>query len=327
MNASLAYYSDLIPFIMSMVALGIVAVEWIVLTITERMENHKEGWTNVASAALSYLPLFILNKFVTIGLMFWLYEYRLFDLSLAWYVWIAAHFGYDFMFFAVHWLSHKVRILWCIHSVHHAPKEMKSSVAFRGSLFDFLVTPHTTVWLVLFGFHPLMIIIIEGVVMLYGMPLHLKPSLLPKNEPLWLRKLFITPGNHRIHHARNGIYLDTNFGLNYTLWDALLKTLQFERKNIPVKYGTVRYVDSTNLIDSQTDEFVALWKDIRSTPRFMDKVKYIFMPPGWNHLDGGLTATEIRQKALAEIETTEEAPVPAVTESETSESSQDLVKV
>jgi len=298
MEDLLAYYSELIPFIMTLVALGVVIVEWIILVVTEKMESQKEGWVNILCGALSFLPLFALNKFFTIGLMFWLYEYRILDFGLEWYVWILAHFSYDFLVFAVHWLSHKIRILWCIHSVHHSPKEMKASVAFRGSFLDFLVTPHSTVWLVLLGFHPLMIVIIEGAGMLYGLPLHLKPSLLPKSEPLWLRKLIITPSTHQLHHARNPEYLDTNFGLTYAFWDILLNTLQFERKHSVPEYGITKPVNSENLVDSQVDEFVSLWRDIRSSPKLVHKAKYILMPPGWNHLDGGYTAAEARRDAL-----------------------------
>ena len=66
----LEYYSEMVPMTMTIVAIVIVVLEWIVLTITEKIESHKEGFTNILSAALTYLPIFTVNTFLTIFLMF-----------------------------------------------------------------------------------------------------------------------------------------------------------------------------------------------------------------------------------------------------------------
>ena len=294
----LEYYSEMVPMTMTIVAIVIVVLEWIVLTITEKIESHKEGFTNILSAALTYLPIFTVNTFLTIFLMFVVYEYRIFDLGFEWYVWVMAYIGYDFMSYVIHVLSHKVRFFWCIHSVHHSPKEMKASVSFRGSFAEFLLAPHLILWLPLLGFHPLLVIIVEGVGQLYGVPLHFSDKFFKRGKSLWIHNFFITPSIHRLHHAHNDIYLDTNYGLTFALWDKIFKTFQPERqKDIPV-YGLTREIDSEDLLVSQTDEFVELWKDIKSTNSLWNKLKYLIMPPGWNHIDGGITAKDIRSKIL-----------------------------
>lgn len=297
MNDLLTYYSETVPLFMTVASLVIVAMEWISLTFLRKIENHKEGWVNVLSAALTFLPIFLLNAIFTTALMFGLYQFRLFDLGLEWYVWILAYIAYDFMAYAIHYLSHKVRILWCIHSVHHSAKEMKASVAFRGSFADFLITPQTSLWLPLLGFHPLMILIVEGFAMIYGVPLHLNENSLPKGKWTGLRKLFITPAAHRLHHANNDIYLDTNYGLTFSIWDKIFKTEQAHTHEKPV-YGLTKEINSANIVIAQTDEWVCLWRDLKSAPRLIDKVKYLIMPPGWNHVDGGETARVVRERAL-----------------------------
>ena len=297
MNELLEYYSEMIPVFMTVVALGIVIIEWIALAILNKVERPKEGKVNVLSAILTYIPIFMTNKVLTISLMFWVYQYRLFDLGLQWYVWVLAYIGYDFMSYAIHWASHKIRFFWCIHSVHHSPKEMKTSVAFRGSFAEFILAPHLIIWLPILGFHPLLIIIVEGFGQLYGVPLHLNEHFVPKGKFAWIKKIFITPSLHRIHHAKNSLYIDTNYGLTFSIWDNIFKTYQAEMKKEKPVYGLTKEIDSENLLVTQTDEFAALWKDIKNAPDFLSKVKYLVMPPGWNHIDGGIT-NKLRQTAL-----------------------------
>ncbi|MCV6638679.1 sterol desaturase family protein [Candidatus Albibeggiatoa sp. nov. NOAA] len=279
---TLAWYADNIPLILTLAAIVIVAVEWLVLARLRRIEQHREGWVNIFCGAASFFPVFLLNIIIIMTVMFAFYEMRLFDLGLDWYVWILAYIAYDFMSFIVHLASHKVRLLWCMHSVHHSPKEMKASVSFRGSFADFLVTPHTTLWLPLLGFHPFMVILMEGVGLLYGIFLHFSDKWMPEYEPRWLRWFFITPSIHRLHHGNNDSYLDTNYGLMFTLWDRVFNTYQPRIPEVYPTYGLTKELDSANFRISQTDEFISLWRDVQNAPRWLDKLSYLFKPPGWS---------------------------------------------
>jgi len=299
MRELLEYYSEMIPVFMSIVAFSIVILEWIALTILNRIESHKEGKVSVLSAILTYIPIFITNKFITISLMFWVYQYKLFDLGFKWYVWVLAYIGYDFMSFTIHLLSHKVRFFWCIHSVHHSSKAIKTSVAFRGSFAEFILAPHLILWLPLLGFHPFLIIIVEGFGQLYGVPLHLSEHFSSRFKKSGINKFFITPSAHRIHHAKNDVYIDTNYGLTFSIWDTIFKTGQEEIKQEKPVYGLMKELNSENLLVTQTDEFTSLWKDVKSTSSITNKIKYFVKPPGWNHVDGGVLAKEIREKALS----------------------------
>lgn len=282
---SLEQLSFTIPLIISAFSAFVVAIEWIVLSYTKKIESHKEGITNLLSAALTYYPLFFLNTFITVSLMYLFYNNRLFDLGFSWYVWVLAYIAFDFMSYLIHLLSHKVRFLWCIHSVHHSAKEMKTSVTFRGSFAKFLVAPHVTLWLPLLGFHPVMFVIIASFEQLYAIPLHLSEKLIPKSKTNlpWIKKIFITPLIHRLHHATDSIYLDTNYGITFSIWDHIFKTYQDEVAGKNAVFGLTKEIDSENLLITQTDGFKNLWQDIKKAPRLMDKFKYMILPPGWNH--------------------------------------------
>lgn len=308
MDALLAYYSEMVPMTMSIVSLAIVGVEWIALTVLHQIERHREGFVNLASAMLTFLPLFAMQTLFSVALMFFFYEYRLFDLGLDWYVWLLAYVTYDLVTYLQHYMSHKVRFFWAIHSVHHSPTEMKASVAFRGSFAEFLLAPLITIWLPILGFHPMMILIIDGAAMLYGVPLHLSEHFAPKKEPRWLQNILILPGAHRLHHCHNDVYLDTNYGLTFSIWDKLFGTYQEELHHEKPDYGLRKEINSANLLESQTDEWVALWRDIRNAPRWKDKFKYLVLAPGWAPGGQGEMARSIRKQALAKSKQEKSAP-------------------
>ena len=125
------------PIFLTVIILGLVLIEWGILVFTNQAKKDSEGWINIASAALTFAPIFVLQQLFFLALMFWLYNYRLFNLGNEWHVWLIGWVVYDFGFWLIHFISHRIRFFWCLHSIHHSAKEMKLSVAFRGSLFRF----------------------------------------------------------------------------------------------------------------------------------------------------------------------------------------------
>ncbi|MCA9526824.1 MAG: sterol desaturase family protein, partial [Myxococcales bacterium] len=266
-----------------------------------RIARHREGAVNVACGAASFLPVFALNAALTLNLMYALYDVRLFDVGQSAWAWVGAYVAYDLASFVVHLASHKVRLLWIFHSVHHAPEEMKASVSFRGSLGDFLITPHTTLWLPLLGFHPLMIVVVEGLGLLWGVALHMSEDTLRRPGPRWLGLALITPALHRVHHGRNGLYLDTNYGLTLSLWDRLCGTFQAPMPEEPVAYGLVDPHATDRFIPSQMAALDALRADLRAADGWRERLGYLFRAPGWRPGGGGKTARALRAEALSEL--------------------------
>lgn len=274
----------------------LVVVEWSILFITKRIESNKEGVVNILSYILQSVPYVFFGKIVIIGIMMWVYEHRLFTLGYEWYIWVLAYVLYDFMFYVLHFIGHKVRFFWCIHGAHHTAEEMKMTVAVRGSFMIFIHMPHTILWLPILGFDPLMILIIEIVANIYGLYEHISEKLIGRQ--IWLERIFITPSLHRVHHAKNHKYLDTNYGETFSIWDRVFGTMQVELKNEKPVYGLMGdSINGESLWQIQLVLWKELWKDMKTAPKFKDKIKYLIMPPGWNHIDGGKMAKEYREEA------------------------------
>ncbi|WP_422089392.1 sterol desaturase family protein [Tenacibaculum ovolyticum] len=262
----------------------VIIIELIFLFVGKKIKLKKESLVSLLCLAFGTVPYLLFYASLELNVMNWVYEnLRIFTLKNTWYVWLLGFLCYDFMWWVVHYAGHKVRILWCIHGVHHTPKEMNMSVAIRGSLFDFVQYFHILAWLPIIGLNPYMILTIDLLSRLYGVFTHLNESKFRKT-PI-LNKLLITPMLHRVHHSSNSTYLDTNFSNVFSIWDRLFKTYQEELDHVKPVYGITanesKTINTENVFSSQFGLFKDLIKDLKSTNKLSDKIKYLIMPPDW----------------------------------------------
>lgn len=279
--AQLESIVDALAGVSMQLVFGLMAVELVLLWCRKKWRAKKESWVSVASLGLGILPYELFFAVVQLQWMFWLYDNaRLFTFGGQWYVWGLAFLAYELVWWLVHFAAHKVRFLWCIHGAHHTPTEMNMSVAVRGSLFDFVQYMHLVVWLPILGFHPFMVFSLEIIGRLYALITHLHRDFVPRT-PVFDRFL-VTPALHSVHHAKNPMYLDTNFANILALWDRLFGTHQPEVRGVEPVFGvTDESVDASSVLSTQFGLWRTLFADMRSTPRWVDKIRYLFMPPGW----------------------------------------------
>ena len=98
-----------------------------------------------------------------------------------------------------------------------------------------------------------------------------------------LGNFILTPSHHRVHHSRNHIYLDKNFGNLLNIWDKLFQTYQKELQEVKPEYGITRKVNPYSFSDVYFGEIIALTKDVYLAPGLRNKLLYLIMPPGWKH--------------------------------------------
>jgi sterol desaturase/sphingolipid hydroxylase (fatty acid hydroxylase superfamily) len=218
----------------------------------------------------------------------WVYEHRLFDLGFAWYGWVLCFLLIDAMFYITHRMHHEIRLLWCVHAVHHSAERFELPTGIRGSFLDTASQFPVYAWLPLVGIHPLMYLITDGafkfLIFIYHTELIGKLGV--------LEKIFVTPANHRVHHGTNVRYLDRNYGGVFILFDRLLRTYQPEDEQ--PTYGVRNKSPSSSLFTTQTREFVSLWRDIVNAPSLRAKLLYALKPPGWRHDGTGETAKDLQ---------------------------------
>jgi len=113
-----------------------------------------------------------------------------------------------------------------------------------------------------------------------------------------LQKWILTPSHHRVHHAKNPLYMDTNFCNLLNIWDRVFGTYQEEKDEVKIEYGITREMDSGNFMDVYFGEFVALFNDVKKAPGIKNKLLYIVMPPGWCHTGDHKTSKRTRAAYL-----------------------------
>ncbi|HET8931899.1 MAG TPA: sterol desaturase family protein [Polyangiales bacterium] len=242
-------------------------------------------------------------KGVVLAIGYVLYEHRLFEIGQSVWAWAALFFAEDFCYYVYHRSHHEVRCLWAAHVNHHSSQSYHFGTALRQSF----TTPLTGFWfwlpLPLLGFHPLMVMTQQAISLVYQFWLH--TELVGRLGPLeWF---FNTPSHHRVHHASNPRYLDTNHAGILIIWDRLFGSFVPEHAAEPPRYGLTQNLKEQRLFHAAFHEWRAIWDDVRSAKRWRHKLAYIFGPPGYSHDGSRQTARQLRAAAAASS-TTPAAP-------------------
>tara|TARA_B100001113_G_scaffold215280_1_gene176566 strand:- start:6 stop:827 length:822 start_codon:yes stop_codon:yes gene_type:complete len=97
----------------------------------------------------------------------------------------------------------------------------------------------------------------------------------------WMEKVFITPMNHGIHHAKNKEYIDANYGGVFIIWDRMFGTYTAQRPDLKPVYGTATPLNSWNPLWANFQVFSIMIKDTIKTKSWRDKVKVWFSQTYW----------------------------------------------
>jgi len=250
-----------------------------------------------------YLANRFISRFLSIAAIAFsigLFEkHALLKTTFTWYWLIYGYIIWEFSHFIYHYLGHKVRLFWCLHSTHHAPQAMNLSVTYA---HFFLEAPYADVIrtsiCILAGVNPPLLFFIMLIDGTWGAFIHVGENLLKDGRMGFLQYIILTPIHHRVHHARNPLYMDTNFCNLLNIWDRVFGTYQPKKTGVEIEYGITRPLNPRNFWDVYFGEFYYLAKDIIHAPGLKNKILYIFMPPGWSHTGNHKTASVARREFI-----------------------------
>ncbi|MEP5566690.1 MAG: sterol desaturase family protein [Halioglobus sp.] len=285
------------------ISMGISLIEMLYLTVISKQESFFHAYGQPLKNAIfvgiveNVLPIVSTVGFAVLGA-----SITPLSLGEGWYIWPIGLLIFEFWYWLQHWLGHKVRILWCIHSPHHAPDTLTSLIGLGRSIFELPYLGFFLGFMTAFCGVPVGVVavisIIDG---FWGKFLHISPKMVPgKYGPL--EYVLQTPTYHRGHHAKNLLYMDTNYTSITLFWDWVFGTLQPLQDSEEVEYGITRQVNSESWIDVQFGEFSALWLDVREAPGLLNKLLYLLMPPGWSHDGQHNTVTAQRRYHASQSE-------------------------
>ena len=195
--------------------------------------------------------------------------------------WIVAFLLYDLSYYWMHRLHHEIKILWATHSVHHHGEDYNLATALRQT---------STGWLWKWIFYmPMIILGVPGEVFVTVAGINLVYQFWVHTEHIghlgFLEKIFITPMNHGIHHAKNKEYIDANYGGVFIIWDRMFGTYTARLADVTPVYGTVSALKSFNPIWANTQVYTNMIKDTIKTKKLSDKIKIWYSRTYWRPED------------------------------------------
>jgi sterol desaturase/sphingolipid hydroxylase (fatty acid hydroxylase superfamily) len=226
---------------------------------------------------LGNVAINLIAKTMQLAIFLLVYRFRVFQIGAQWWAWVALFFCDEFSYYWFHRTCHECRLFWASHVVHHSSQRYNLSTALRqswtGSFYGWIFW----IWLPLIGFHPIMVLTMQAVSLLYQFWIH--TQLVERMGPLeWVLN---TPSHHRVHHGANPRYIDRNHAGTLIIWDRLFSTFEPEDAADHPIYGLTKNIRTYNPARIALHEWADMFLDVRQATGWRNKLRYIFGPPGW----------------------------------------------
>lgn len=197
------------------------------------------------------------------------------------WVWVTAFVLYDMCYYWMHRIHHEIKVFWATHVVHHHGEEFNLSTALRQTSTGFLWKWVFFLPLFFIGIPPHIYVTVAGINLIYQFWVHTEHI----GKLGFLEYIFVTPSNHRVHHAQNDDYLDANYGGVFIFWDRIFGTFIDERSDLKPVYGTVKPLKTFNPFWANIEVFYQMIFDSYHTSKWSDKLRVWFSPPSWRPHD------------------------------------------
>jgi sterol desaturase/sphingolipid hydroxylase (fatty acid hydroxylase superfamily) len=189
-----------------------------------------------------YVSRSLMDVFGSGNFIHWHYQYVLITFSLVLFT------VEDFSRFFVHWLYHRVPILWKFHAIHHSATVLTPLTLYRVHSLEYLLNNCRGVMVV--G-------IVSGIFMycfngsigfaeilgvnLFNFLFNFSAANL-RHSHVWisfgyLEHLFISPAQHQIHHSNEKKHFNKNFGSCLAIWDKAFRSWQTSTNSKVEEFG------------------------------------------------------------------------------------------
>ena len=134
----------------------------------------------------------------------------------------------DLMYYGWHWLVHRVPWLWRFHLVHHCDVDVDLSTELRHHPVEAILSASVFLLTVaVLGAPPFAVFLFVLLQSVSGFWQHGNTSI-PASFERVIRRVFVTPDMHRIHHSADRSETDSNYTMLFSFWDRLFGTYRSE---------------------------------------------------------------------------------------------------
>ncbi len=282
--------------------ISLVFLEYFLRLYHNRKDYDKLDGLAAAGVGVGNLLSTALTKAATFAAVLFAYNLVPWSIPTTWWSYLLCIVFLDFCRYWAHRIAHEQRFWWATHVTHHSSEQYNFTVSFRLSWIQQLKVIFFLP-VALAGFHPVVFFICHQIEVLYQFWIHTE---LIRKLPRPIEFIFTTPSHHRVHHAKNGKYLDKNYGSTFIIWDRMFGTFQPEEER--PEYGILKPVNSYNPVYLVFHEAIDIAKDMAKYRSLKAWRLILFGSPGLT-LDKSIYAKAAGIEAEGEPELKGEAEV------------------
>ena len=241
---------------------------------------------------LGNVSIAIIVKLIVVPFYFLIYEYRILTIETSLLSWIFLLLLDDFCYYWAHRFGHESRLFWASHVIHHSSERYNLSTAVRqtwtGGFFTFIFYAP----LAFIGFHPIMMLTMQAINLIYQYWIHTEFI----KSISFFESFMNSPSHHRVHHGSDIKYLDKNYAGIFIIWDKIFGT--FKKEEERPNYGILKNINTYNPLKIASHEWIAIFKDLKSSRSLKEIMGYLFAAPGWSHNGSRKTSRQLQKEEL-----------------------------
>jgi len=156
--------------------------------------------------------------------------------------WVFTFLGWDFCFYWLHRMHHKIPLFWKIHVVHHQGEHFSLSLGLRNSWYSSL---SSIPFFIVLAFIGVPVPVFVSVAAIHYFVQFYNHNGVVGDSGI-LEKFMVTPAIHRVHHGTNPEYRNKNCGGTLNIWDRLFGTYQKKIEGVEIIYGVEGAIKTDN---------------------------------------------------------------------------------
>lgn len=242
--------------------------------------DWKAYWASLGDALGRLAVNGLLKAGIVGAALYAVWEWRIATIMMdRWWHWALLFLGQEFCYYWMHRADHRIRWFWLNHAVHHSPNQYALSAAYRlgwtGRITGAAMFFAPLVWI---GFPVPLVLAALALNLLYQFWLHTE---LIGRLPAPIEFVFNTPAHHRVHHASNPEYVDSNYGGVLIVFDRLFGTFREERSGVLLRYGLTTPLRSYNPLRIAFHAWAGMFHALRHARGWRERALTLFGPPNF----------------------------------------------
>ncbi|PDS21838.1 sterol desaturase family protein [Flavobacterium branchiophilum] len=254
MNEIIHYFSSIPSSHRGFILAFGIAIFWVIENIKPFQAfdylKWSHGMVNIFFTITTIVVNFIL-AFILIMASSWVTQQHLGLLAVLGIenIWVYTVMGLLLMDFIgaylVHYIEHKVPVLWRLHLIHHSDPWVDTTTANRHHPGESVVRFVFTTMAVIVVGSPIWMVFLYQTLSVVATQFNHANVALPDKIDQFLSYFIVTPNMHKVHHHYQMPYTDSNYGNIFSVWDRLFGTFS-ELEGGAIVFGIDTDMDKNN---------------------------------------------------------------------------------